>query len=366
MKYFNFLRSSVGGLALGAVLCGWSSSASACTGVSFKAADGSFVVGRTMEWGSFVMDSRYMVVPRGYTMTAQTPSGDDGMKITAKYGYVGIGVLEDNLLAEGINEKGMAGELFYFPNYGVFEKYDPKNNATTIEDGQFLSWVMANFATIEEMEKELDKIHVVAYGRGFGTAHFRLADATGRQVVIEYLDGTPTIFENKVGVITNAPAFDFQMLNLNNYINLFPGSVPPHEIAPGVELRSFGMGSASLGLPGDVTPPSRFVRAAFFVHTARKQPTGYDAVMQTFQILNNFDVPVGVEFPDPKVMPDMISATQWTVAMDLQGLKFYYRTQYNSMLRCIDLKQIDFGKVKYQLRDLDLKKQQPVEYIRIS
>ena len=123
------------------------------------------------------------------------------------------------------------------------------------------------------------------------------------------------------------------------------------------------MGAASLGLPGDLTPPSRFVRAAFYTHTARKQPTGYDAVMQTFQILNNFDIPVGAEFRDEKVMPDMLSATQWTTAADLKAMKFYYRTQYNSTIRCIDLKTIDFAKVKYQIHDLDVRKEQPVEYI---
>ncbi len=365
MKYFGFLRHSL--LAVASVAALWSfGEAKGCTGISFKAADGSYVVGRTMEWGSFVMNSRYMIVPRGYTLMAQTPSGDEGMKITAKYGYVGIGVLKDNLLAEGINEKGLVGELFYFPGYGVFEKYDPKYNSTTIEDGQFLSWALANFATIDEMEQALKEIHVVPYGRGFGTAHFRLADSTGRQVVVEYLDGTPTIFEDRVGVVTNAPSFDFQMLNLNNYVNIMPGSAPSREIMPGVELRPFGAGSASLGLPGDVTPPSRFVRAVFYVSSARTQPTGYKAVLQTFQILNNFDVPVGIEYPDPKIMPDMLSATQWTAVADIQGRKFYYRTQYNSSLRCIDLNTIDFGKVKFQLRDLDLTREQPIEYLKIS
>lgn len=288
------------------------------------------------------------------------------MKIVAKYGYVAIGVLDHKLVAEGVNEKGLMGELFYFPDYGTYGKYDPKKNASTISDAQILSWALARFATIAEMEKEIDKINVVAYGHGFGAAHFRLADATGRQVVLEYKDGKAKIFENKIGVITNSPSFDYHMLNLNNYVNVFAGSNQKREVVPGVTLKPFGMGSASLGLPGDVTPVSRFVRAAFYVHTARKQPTGYDAAMQSFQILNNFDIPVGVEFPDPKLMPDLLSATQWTTAIDLKDMKFYYRTMFNSCIRCIDLKTIDFGKVKYQEGDLDKRKQQPIEYIRIS
>lgn len=260
----------------------------------------------------------------------------------------------------------MVGELFYFPGYGKYEEYNPKNNASTLVDGQFLSWAVGNFATIEELEKEIDKIHVVSYGHDFGAAHFRLADATGRQVVIEYIEGKLHIFENKIGVITNSPSFDFHMKNLNNYVNIFAGAAPAREIVPGVTLKPFGMGSASLGLPGDITPTSRFVRAAFYMYTARKQETGHKAVMQTFQILNNFDIPVGVEFPDPKDMPDMLSATQWTTAADINSLKFYYRTQHNSSIRCIDMKTIDFGKVRYQEAELDKTKEQPVEYISIK
>lgn len=340
--------------------------ASACTGISFTAKDGSKVIARTMEWGTFVMESRYIVVPRGHSETAMTPSGTNGMKIVAKYGYVGIGVLKDNLIAEGMNEKGLAGELFYFPGYGQYEEYDETKNSTSFVDAQFLSWVLSNFASIDEMEKALKDVHVVPYGHGFGAVHFNVADASGRHVVVEFLNGKPCVFENKIGVITNAPSFDWQMTNLNNYVNIFAGAAPTHEVVPGVTLKPFGIGSASLGLPGDMTPPSRFVRAAFFLHTALQPETGYGAVMQSFQILNNFDVPIGTEFGDKKEIPDgMLSASQWTAALDLKRLKFYYRTEWNCTIRCIDLRTIDFGKVKYQMADLDKKKEHPMEYIQI-
>ncbi len=366
MKISNLLRFAAVAISM-ITTVSFLSPASACTGIAFKAKDGSQVMGRTMEWGTFVMESNYMVVPRGYVKVAQTPSGINGMKIVAKYGYVGIGVLEDKLLAEGMNEKGLSGELFYFPNYGSYVEYDKTQNATTVMDAEFLSWALGNFATIDELEKEIDNIRVVSYGHGFGNVHFRLADATGRRVVIEWYDGKARLFENTVGVITNAPSYDWQMTNLNNYVNIFAGGVKSHEITPGVEIREFGVGSAALGLPGDMTPPSRFVRAAFFIHTAKQQATGYDAVMQSFQILNNFDIPLGVEFADQSKMPDnLLSAAQWTTVVDMTNLKFYYRSAWNSTIRCIDLKTIDFGKVKYQLAPIEKLMQQPIEYIRIK
>ena len=338
----------------------------ACTGISFTAKDGSKVIGRTMEWGTFPLDSRLVLVPRGHTQLAVTPTGKNGMRLTAKYGYAGIGVLEENFIAEGMNEKGLVGELFYFPGYGECQEYDPQKNAVSINDAQFLAWVLGNFATVDEMKQNIHKIRLITYGHGFQSTHFNIGDATGHQVVVEFYDGRFHIFENKIGVITNAPSFDWHMTNLNNYVNVFAGMRESREIAPGVSINSFGVGSSSFGLPGDLTPPSRFVRAAFYAHTAVQQPVGHKAVMQIFQILNNFDVPVGAEFDKREEMPDMLSATQWTAVSDTKALKFYYKTEWNYSIRCIDLKAIDFGKAKYQVLPLDKVKEQPVEYVRFK
>ena len=343
----------------------FSENASACTGISLKAKDGSGVIARTMEWGGFVMDSRYVIIPRGYQQTSMLPTKVEGMKFVAKYGYAGIAVLKDNLIAEAMNEKGLIGELFYFPGYGRYEDYNPANRAQTLTDADFLAWVLGNFATVADLEKELPNVHLAPYGQGFDTVHFRIADATGRQVVIEMLDGKFRVFENKIGIITNAPSFDWQMTNLNNYVNLFAGSAGAQQVTEGVELKPFGAGSGALGLPGDLTPPSRFVRAAFYTHTAVPQATAYGSVMQAFQILNNFDLPLGAEFRNSETTPDMLSATQWTTACDIANLKFYYRTPWNSTIRCIDIKQIDFARVKFQQGELDRVKEQPVEYIKV-
>jgi choloylglycine hydrolase len=118
-----------------------------------------------------------------------------------------------------------------------------------------------------------------------------------------------------------------------------------------------------LGLPGDFTPPSRFVRAAFFRNTAPQRADGYATVLQCFHILNNFDVPIAIENPAEKELP---SATQWTSAIDLTARKVYYKTVYNNSIRCIDLSDIDFSKVKYQSHPLDDVATQPVQMVKVS
>lgn len=103
-------------------------------------------------------------------------------------------------------------------------------------------------------------------------------------------------------MLTNSPGFEWHLANLNNYVNLLPGSVDNKEWN-GQTLAPFGGGSGMLGLPGDVTPPSRFVRAAFFQMTAPRQATAEKAVRQAFQILNNFDIPIGMQFAEGQTPP---------------------------------------------------------------
>ena len=122
-----------------------------------------------------------------------------------------------------------------------------------------------------------------------------------------------------------------------------------------------GGGSGLLGLPGDFTPPSRFVRAAFFQTTAPQRATAFESILQCFQILNNFDIPIGTQYANGDAPADIPSATQWTAATDMAHRKLYYRTMYNSTVRSIDLRGIDFSKVKYQVKPLDTVKPQVIE-----
>ncbi len=343
----------------------FSKPSTACTGIKLTAKDGSNIIARTMEWGGFQMPSQLILVPRGYTKYAVMPNGMKGMKYTAKYGYVGIGVLEHNFVAEAVNEKGLCVELFYFPNYGESEEFDPSKKNISISDAEMLGWIVGRFATVDELLRELNTVYMTAYGEGFDAPHFSVMDATGKEVVLEYYDHKWHVHNNTVGVITNAPNFDWMVTNLNNYVNVFASTNKPRKITSDLSLRAFGVGSAAWGLPGDLTPPSRFVRAAFYVHTASPQSTGRDAVMQSFQILNNFDLPIGAEFDQEErnKIPDMLSATQWTTSIDTKSMKFYYRTQWNYSIRCIDLKKINFTNCKYQAIPLDIVKEHPVEEV---
>lgn len=337
----------------------------ACTGLSLKSKDGSIVLARTCEWGGSNLESRYVIVPREHVMTSLTPTGQNGLVYTSKYGYAGISVVQDSFVTEGLNEAGLSAGLFFFPGYGQYETYDSTDNSSTIVDVELVGWILANFSTVDQVEKAIGDINIVATSPEAGTAHWRIADTTGRQVVLEITGGVPHFYENKLGVLTNSPGFEWQMTNLNNYVNLIPGQTKPNSITDEVTLRQFGAGAGFFGMPGDVTPPSRFVRAAFYKATAPQYETAFETVKETFQILNNFDIPIGIEHEVGKAPSDIPSATQWTTSTDQSGLKFYYRTAWNSTIRCIDLTTIRFDKVAYQVHPLDKVQDQPVEVLKI-
>ncbi len=339
--------------------------ADACTGISLTAKDGSHIVARTVEWAATPMQCGYVISPRGHVHQSYTPTGENGLKYTGVYGYVGIYTEYEPFVVEGVNEAGLAAGLFFFPNYGEYAPYNSAANNKTLCDMQFVSWVLSQFSSIDQVKAGIKNIDLVTLNSKIGAVHWRIAEPNGRMVVLEVVNGVPNFYENTLGVLTNAPGFKWHLTNLNNYINIEPGTEADKTIKKGITLKSLGHGSGNLGLPGDFTSPSRFVRAAFFQTTAPTWNSGFETITQAFHILNNFDIPIGSQHAMADIPKGLPSATQFTSATDQNTLKFYYRTAWNSNIRCIDLMTIDFHKVKYQSHPLDKTQVQPVEIVKV-
>lgn len=331
-----------------AAMVGGAHASIACTGISLTAADGSYIQARTIEWAYGPLKSEYVIIPRGEELQSYTPTGANGLRFKARYGVVGLAVVEREFIAEGINEVGLSAGLFFFPRYGSYEAYDSAYDAHTLADLQVVQWLLTQCATIDEVKSVVERVRIVGLEKT-AVVHWRIGDPTGRQVVMEIVGGKVCFYDNRVGVLTNAPGYEWQVANLENYVNLRPGSAANLTLGE-VTLEPLGGSSAMLGLPGDFTPPSRFVRAAFFRNTAPRRATGIETVLQAFHLLNNFDVPIAIENPTDPSLP---SATQWTSAIDLTSRTVYYKTAYNSAIRSIALANIDFDNVTYASYPLD-------------
>ena len=329
-------------------------SGNACTGITLKSADNSVIAARTVDWSGSEMNNIYVISPRGHTEQSLLPDGtQNGMRFTAKYGFVGLGMQRPEFVVDGTNETGLNVGLFYFPDYGKYQPYDAKHRNKTLADFQVVSWILSQFSTIDEVKNAIDGVRVVNIDPTASTVHWRITEPSGHAVVMEIIDGVPTFHEDPIGTIANSPNFDWQMTNLNNYVNLYPGRAGP-TLFGSITLRSFSNGTGLRGLPGDFSSPSRFVRASFLKTYSIPQKTATDTVMQSFHILNNFDVPFGASYNIGTAKFDMPSATQWTISTDTANHIVYYHTMYNRTLRKIDMNKIDFDTVPFQSHPLDI------------
>lgn len=343
----------------------------ACTGITLRAQDGAIVYGRTLEWGAFDLLSRLMIVPRGQEMSARMEDGQPGMSWTASYGFVAIDAVEKPLAVDGVNEQGLAVGLFYHPGVAVYQPFEDAARAQSLGPLDVANWALGSFATVEEVRNAMAEIRVVPVTEealGFPPpVHFLITDASGAAIVVEYLQGALTIHDAPLGVITNAPNYDWHLTNLRNYVNLSPVALPTKSVAD-LELSPLGAGSGMIGLPGDFTPPSRFVRAVAYSQTARPTETGEETIYELFRILDNFNVPVGAA-EGSELDTDaggLRSATLWTTAIDLKNRVFYYHTQHNRRVRMLDLKAIDFTALdEITFLALDREKRQDIETVSL-
>jgi len=323
--------------------------ASACTSIALVAEDGTVVYGRTMEWGTFDLNSRVAIIPRGYQLQGHTPDGEPGLRWKARYGVVGLDALERDIITDGMNEKGLVVGVLYLPGFSEYQSYDSAWANISMGSAEFANYVLTEFATIDEVRDGLKKIRVVpipepALGNIPAPLHLTVIDQSGKAIVVQYLKGELKIFDNPLRVLTNSPSFDWHMTNLRNYINLSAVALPTKKIED-LDFAPIGAGTGFLGIPGDYTPPSRFVRAVAYSQTARKTPDGDETVYEVFRIMDNFNLPRGsAEGPDanPERLKGMRSSTIWTTAADTKNLKYYYHTQHNRKVRMVDLKKIDF------------------------
>ena len=406
--------------------------ATACTGITFSAemellgggVQMNYFAGRTMEFGPDVAYWKLIYAPKDSTYESCKLSSLDfrvldtcvreietkalnkkyekkyekvkGYSWKALYSYVGFAPMKylkdpsdptkkfEYTLAEindGINEKGLyCGGLYHMG----FEQYSNRPSGLlgqkNISNMDFIAWVLGRFSNVTELEAELPFLDVrlfdvELYQRAIEPEkvphlHYHVADIQGNAIVIEFVDGKAKVF-NSVGVITNNPTYDWQVMNLRNYVGLQTNN---HEstVFMNNSTNKLSNGTGGIGLPGDFTSTSRFIRAMYLLNatvTNNKISSPGEAIARSFKILNQFDIPEGsvvelkekhkkhllmeatsnqLDIPEEsaaelkkrqKKAPTM-EATSWTSMADLKGLRYYYHTMLNRTVRMIDLGEL--------------------------
>jgi choloylglycine hydrolase len=328
------------GLILSCVLA--SRTACGCTGTALVAKDGSVVVGRTLEFG-MPLDSHLIVHPAGTSFVGQTPSGQPGLTFSAQYGFAGITVSDDgSLIVDGTNAQGLNAAVFYFPGYAQFPPATAANRKRGVSPLQLSTWILANCATVAEVKQKIDQVAVLGvylkYMQMIPEMHYKIQDTSGACITIEPSAGKLKVYDNPLRVVTNSPGFPWHITHLNSFLNLTP-AYPKAKTIGQDTFAPFGLGGGLFGLPGDFTPPSRFVRMALFTQNYPQPADAARAVGSTFHLLNNFDIPRGSNMPPPHTAEAESDYTSWTSVSDLATLQIHWKTFGDPRHKMINLGQ---------------------------
>lgn len=337
------------------------SPAVACTAFQIKSNDGAQIYFRSMEFG-YAFNSKVLVIPRGTEYTGTAPGGKPGLRWKAKYGAIGLNVdVAPSIVADGQNEMGLAIGMLYLPGYAQYQDAASAPVDKTVSSWEVPTYLLSNCATVDEAVAALkDKLYVAQTEfvpfKEMLPVHWWIGDKTGKVVIAEYIDGKLNIHDAPLGTLTNSPPYDWQVINVGNYVDISPVNVPERTLGNFTSVN-YGQGSGGVGLPGDMSPPSRFIRASLFSHWATPGGTASTTVNLGFHVLNTFDIFNGAiqsntadQTPNTKGFltsagqPKLVNTdtTEWVVAHDRTNLKTYIRTYTGLEIQMVDLKAIDF------------------------
>ena len=298
-----------------------------CTAVTFNTKDNSYF-GRNMDI-DYSFNQSVQLLPKGY----KTRLVADDREIELKTPIMGMGteIFNTVAFAEGFNGAGLACAGLNFPDYAQYTKENIQGK-TNVAPCDIILWVLACFEKVEQVKKAVKSLNIVNKSIGesipIPLLHWIVADAT-ESIVIEQTAMGLRVFENPVGVLTNAPTFDWHMTNLQQYMSASPQN--PRTIKWGEQyLNPLGQGLGTAVLPGDFSPPARFVRAAFLRANSASQPNE-EAVSQFFHILDGVKMVKGSVIT--KEGRDDITLYQSCIS--LVDKIYYYKTYNNSRITAI-------------------------------
>lgn len=298
-----------------------------CTAITYKTKD--FYFGRTLDYEISYGDE-VTITPRNYEFNFRHKQN-----IKNHYAIIGMAYVTENypLYYEAVNEKGLGiAGLNFVGNAQYNKKIKGKDNITQFE---FIPWILSQSTTVKEAKKLIEKINFLdepfSTNLPLAQLHWIISDSI-ESVTVEAVKDGIKIYENPVGVLTNNPTFDKQMFELNNYMNLSTKS-PKNTFAKSLNLEKYSRGMGAIGLPGDLSSQSRFIRAAFVKMNSVSKEEEKESVSQFFHILNSVEQQRGCcELDD-----GIFEITIYTSCCNASKGIYYYTTYDNHQITAIDM-----------------------------
>ena len=297
------------------------------TAITYKTKD--FYFGRTLDYEISYGDE-VTITPRNYEFNFRHKQN-----IKNHYAIIGMAYVTENypLYYEAVNEKGLGiAGLNFVGNAQYNKKIKGKDNITQFE---FIPWILSQSTTVKEAKKLIEKINFLdepfSTNLPLAQLHWIISDSI-ESITVEAVKDGIKIYENPVGVLTNNPTFDKQMFELNNYMNLSTKS-PKNTFAKSLNLEKYSRGMGAIGLPGDLSSQSRFIRAAFVKMNSVSKEEEKESVSQFFHILNSVEQQRGCcELDD-----GIFEITIYTSCCNASKGIYYYTTYDNHQITAIDM-----------------------------
>ena len=298
-----------------------------CTAATYKTKD--FYFGRTLDY-EFSYGDQIAITPRNYPFSFRHAG-----EMATHYAIIGMAHVAGSypLYYDAINEKGVGMAGLNFVGNAAYADVSPDRD--NVAQFEFIPWILSQCATLSEVRTLLERMALVAtpFNEQFPLAqlHWIISDKTGSITVESIADGLH-IYENPVGVLTNNPPFPQQMFQLNNFMHLSPKQ-PVNTFSDDLALTAYSRGMGALGLPGDLSSASRFVRVAFTKMNAFSGDSEKESVSQFFHILGSVDQQRGCcEVADGKY-----EITLYTSCCNVTKGIYYYTTYENHQISAVDM-----------------------------
>lgn len=300
-----------------------------CTSMTYATSDGQYWLARTMDFG-FELGGNPVVIPRKYNFQSVT-----GRSFTTKFGFVGAGAkLQDYIVVDGVNEHGLSAATLYFSDEAHYSD-QPVSGKLNLASFELVNWILGVNQSTAEVRAHLDQINVVNFALPLLKAnvplHWMIADRAGHCGVLEMQAEGIHWYDNQIGVMTNSPDFAWHRQNLGNYVQLENGGQPDRQFN-GYTAKQIGPGAGALGLPGDYTSTSRFVRAAFMREYAPAVPDKV-AINTVNHLLEPFDIPRGVKLQ----ANGKFDYTQYRGYMQMSNSTYYFQPYQSSDISAVHL-----------------------------
>lgn len=300
-----------------------------CTAISLLTRDHYF--GRNLDL-EYSYHETVTVTPRAYPFRFRKAG-----TLERHYALIGMATVVDGypLYYEATNEQGLSMAGLNFPKSAVY--HPEQDGMDNISPFEFIPWILGQCASVPEAKQRLSRLDLVdipfSAALPLSPLHWMISDRNGSIVVESMAEGL-RIYDDPLGIMTNEPPFDYHLYHVRNYLNLSPAQAIDRS---GMELQPYSNGMGAIGLPGDFSSASRFVRAAFVKCNSVCGDGEEESVSQFFHILSSVAMPRG----SVRMGDDKYEITRYSCCCNTDRGIYYYTTYGNPQICAVDMKRED-------------------------